>query len=175
MMLQNTTARAFWLGAALAIFGLFNSSNLLASGNVGFATPLINVSHLAVDDVDLLMSKPSQLIVMWSLECPACFDELETIAQLLEQSPDLAITLISTDDDPSRINEVAEVYAQFAFSNITRLVYAANQGQKLRYAIDSTWQGELPRSFYIDASGKQHGYSGLLNEKKLLQLLSLIK
>jgi len=175
MILQNNTTIAFWLGAALATFWLFNSANVKASDHASLISPTIEVSRLAVDDVESLMSKPSQLIVMWSLECPACFDELETIAQLLKQSPDLAITLISTDDDPSRINEVNEVYTQFAFRNITRLVYAANQSQKLRYTIDPTWQGELPRSFYIDANGKGHGYSGLLNEKKLHQLISLIK
>ncbi|NRA54603.1 MAG: hypothetical protein HRU23_10695 [Gammaproteobacteria bacterium] len=115
-----------------------------------------------------------KLIVMWSLECPACFEELETLAQLLKRHPGLAITLISTDDDPTRNEEVNHVYSEPAFRTVPRWVYQENQAQHISYTIDPTWQGELPRSFYIDKTGKQFAHSGLLSQKQLQSIVAKI-
>jgi len=133
------------------------------------------VQQLRVDDIASVMNHGPRLIIMWSLDCPACFEELDTIAKLLAKQPNLAISLVSTDDDPTRHEEINEVYNDPAFSSIPRWVYAPNQAKQLQHAIDSTWQGELPRSYYVDEKGKRHGHSGLLNEKQLKMIISLIE
>lgn len=133
------------------------------------------VKTLTVDDVNTLMTTGPALVVMWSLECPACFDELDSIGALLQQYPHLPITLVSTDDELSRRDEVNDVYNDPAFKNISRWVYAPTQQRPLRQTIDKSWQGELPRSFYIDKQGNSHGFSGLLTDKHLNHIVSLIK
>ncbi len=133
------------------------------------------VKILTVDDVKTLMTTGPRLVVMWSLECPACFEELDSISALLQKYPSLPITLISTDDESSRREEVNEVYSETAFKNLPRWVYASGQKLPLRHAIDKTWHGELPRSFYIDKTGKKHGFSGLLTDKQLNHIVGLVK
>lgn len=154
-------------------------STLLSQRVVLANTTLIDadnqvVKDLTISDVKSLMTTGPRLIVMWSLECPACFDELDSISRLLKQHPRLPITLISTDDESSRRSEVNEVYFEAAFNNVPRWVYASGKKFKLQHAIDSEWQGELPRSFYIDKQGQQHGFSGLLTDKQLSGIVSLI-
>ena len=166
MIISNNTFVAKVVGTLLAV-------SVLLSTTKAFATSITN--QLTVDKVEQVMKKGPQLVIMWSLDCPACFYELDAIAQLLKLDPSLPITLISTDDDPSRSEEISEVYAEPAFNQISRLVYSPNQGQQLRYAIDSTWQGELPRSYYIDQSAKSFGHSGLLTPKQLKAIIDLIK
>lgn len=130
-----------------------------------------NSRQLTLGSIDSAMSPAPRLVVMWSLDCPACFEELDLISQMLEQHPDMAISLISTDDDDQRMAEVAEVYQQPGLKNTSRWVYAPNQGQRLRYSIDPNWQGELPRSYYVDKNGKRHGHSGLLTKQQIAAAL----
>jgi len=131
-------------------------------------------NQLTVEKAKQVIKQGPQLIVMWSLDCPACFEELDTLAQLLKSRPELAITLISTDDDPTRYEEVNQVYAEPAFRTVPRWVYQENQAQQIRYTIDPTWQGELPRSFYIDKTGKQFSHSGVLSQKQLQSIVAKI-
>lgn len=185
MKLIKRTLRAstsnMLLVSLLLIATLLTSTAALSKGHVyklSVNETLVNkvekTQVLTRNDAKNIMATGPQLVVMWSLECPACFDELDTLAQLLKARPNLAVTLISTDDDPSRITEIEEVYQQPAFNNIPRWIYAANQGQKLRYIIDKSWQGELPRSYYIDAAGKQYGHSGLLSQSELTKIAAVI-
>ena len=175
MITINNTVVAVIISTLLAVAVLLSSSKVFAavSNSVESTTQL--VQQLTIDNVDQVMKEGPHLVIMWSLECPACFDELDAITQLLIQNPNLPITLISTDDDPSRSQETHDVYANPAFSNISRWVYSPYQGQQLRYAIDSTWQGELPRSYYIDKNAQRFSYSGLLTEQQLNTIVSRIK
>jgi len=143
---------------------------------LGLSIPAMAATNeLTLDNVEKVMSQGPRLVVMWSLECPACFDEIELISQMLREQPSLAISFISTDDDPSRIDEINEVYASPALSNTPRWVYAPRQGAQLRYKIDPSWQGELPRSYFIDQAGKRHGHSGLLTAKQLAMIVARIE
>mgnify|MGYP001942629533 FL=1 len=175
MITINNTIMTSAISVLLAASVVLSSTKVFASANDSSGKMIGSASHLTIDSIEQVMSKGPQLVVMWSLECPACFDELDAIAQLLKIHPNLPITLISTDDDPSRSEEISEVYAEPAFGSISRWVYSPNQGQQLRYAIDSTWQGELPRSFYVDEKGKRHGHSGLLTQQQLMGIVNFLK
>ena len=58
--------------------------------------------------------------------------------------------------------------AQF---NLPLYHFADGQGDKNRFIIDSSWYGELPRSYFVEANGKFHGKSGLIKEALLTQWL----
>jgi len=139
------------------------------------STNALSANQLTLDNVDSVLNKGPRLVVMWSLECPACFDEIDMLTQRLTEQPNLAITFISTDDDPSQADEIDEVYAAPALHNTQRWVYAANQGAQLRHKIDPSWQGELPRSYFIDQAGNRHGHSGMLTAKQLAMIVARIK
>lgn len=171
--MNNTLTRVLF--GTLLVLVLINTSNVNAFSDDDSVKMLNRVNQLTTVNIEQVMGNGPRLVVMWSLECPACFEELDAIALLLKKYPQLPITLISTDDDPSRIEEIKEVYAEPMFGNTPRWVYSPNKGQQLRYAIDSSWQGELPRSFYVDKNNARHGHSGLLTQKQLKGIVDLIK
>ncbi|NRA70954.1 MAG: hypothetical protein HRU24_08015 [Gammaproteobacteria bacterium] len=131
----------------------------------------INSKELTDKTIAQAMSPSPRLVIMWSLECPACFDELDTIALLINKHPNLAISLIATDQ--SRATEIAEVYQQPEFSNLSRWHYGNQSSHYLNDQIDPYWQGELPRSYYVDLAGKRYGHSGLLSKEQILSLLKI--
>ncbi len=137
--------------------------------SITLATP--KIGNLTLDKIDEAMSTGPRLVVMWSLDCPACFIELKIIEEMLVSYPALPISLIATDDDGERLTQISDIYQRPALANIPRWIFATNQQRSLRYHIDLTWQGELPRSYYIDKNGKRHGHSGLLSKQQIKKLL----
>jgi len=50
-------------------------------------------------------------------------------------------------------------------------LFADGEGDRNRYLIDANWYGELPRSYFVEPSGKFHGKSGLVSESLLTKWL----
>ena len=46
-------------------------------------------------------------------------------------------------------------------------MFAEAVPERLRYAIDPAWGGELPRSYLFDAAHRRQAHSGLLDEAQL--------
>jgi len=106
------------------------------------------------------------LMVLWSLDCPACFKELKLIQilQLEYKSKSLNVIFINADDTDEVTFERKRVLSTYEMTNFTNFYFADGQGDISRYQIDPQWYGELPRSYFVDEQGKFHGKSGLLDE-----------
>ena len=141
-----------WIGIFLLAISLHAGATEILKPN--------NVEHLLAD-------KP-RLIVLWSLDCPPCYKELAMLQQLLLNHPKLPINLIATDDDSSRYPEVESMHQQLVGEHLDKWVYADLLGSQLRYAIDPTWSGVLPRSYFVEADGKRAGHSGVLTPEHVL-------
>jgi thiol-disulfide isomerase/thioredoxin len=113
------------------------------------------------------------LMVLWSLDCPACFKELKLIQTLqLEQYGKALNVIFINADDTDEVNiERKQVLVSYEMSKFTNFYFADGQGDLSRYQIDPQWYGELPRSYFVDEQGKFHGKSGLLDEKLIKKWL----
>lgn len=149
----------------------FRSGLMLLLLLVSSSALAIKSKELTDQTINQAMVPSPRLVVMWSLECPACFDELDTITLLLKQHPKLPISLIATDQDMAE--EIAEVYQQPEFANLSLWHYGEQPSHYLNDQIDPQWQGELPRSYYVDSKGKRYGHSGLLSKQQILSLLKI--
>lgn len=111
------------------------------------------------------------LIVLWSINCPPCYDELKLLGQYTKMHPQLNIILISTDS-PSHIKEVKEVLVE-TIPNIGDLqtnklwIFSDIPSEQLRYTIDPSWYGELPRSYFLNQLNERKAFSGKLTTKIL--------
>ncbi|OUS28616.1 hypothetical protein A9Q99_11415 [Gammaproteobacteria bacterium 45_16_T64] len=123
-------------------------------------------------NVTSLFEEPGRLVVLWSVDCPPCFDELAMLEKLLKQYPELPVTFVSTDDDSERYEEVDSTYRRFA-GNTKAWVFGDGMAAALRYAIDPAWSGVLPRSYFVDREGERHGHSGVLKEAQVISLFQL--
>ena len=106
------------------------------------------------------------LLVLWSLDCPSCYKELEMLGEFNRQHTELDIVLVSTDITATQ-DELKTILTRYKLNNVESWVFSGDSDERLRYEIDRSWYGELPRSYIFKASGKKHVVSGLLSEDKL--------
>lgn len=113
------------------------------------------------------------LMVVWSLDCPACFKELKLIQTLQKANPNktLEVIYINADDNDEVEFERKQVLAVYDMQNVENFYFVDGQADKSRYQIDPNWYGELPRSYFVDEQGKFQGKSGLLDEKSISKWL----
>lgn len=110
------------------------------------------------------------IINFWSIGCPPCLAEMPMLQSLLKNHPGLRLTMISTDsmDDIKRIRQML---AKHAPAISATWVFADSFVERLRHEVDSTWSGELPRTYLAGANGKAEMKSGLLHQSGLLAWL----
>ena len=115
----------------------------------------------------ILSEKADQgfMLVMWSLDCPTCIKDMELLSQIHKSRPNLKIIMISTDE-PSATAEVQQMLEKYQLSDLENWIFASDNGQKLRYEIDPSWYGEMPRTYFFSASHQREGVSGALTQQE---------
>ena len=107
----------------------------------------------------------NRLVVLWSLDCPPCFKELELIGKLSHSLKRPAVTLINVDYDIDVESVFNDVVDKYGLSSIPHYFLSSEENELVKSTIDPQWYGELPRSYFIDKEGKWQGRSGLVTEK----------
>ena len=107
------------------------------------------------------------IAIFWSLECPPCFKELETLSNMLKKQPQLNVVLVNTDAEDSMALKINTVIKQYQLTDLVQLHFADQLAAQNRYIVDPNWYGELPRSYFFSKSGIREGRSGLVNKEIL--------
>jgi hypothetical protein len=106
------------------------------------------------------------VLMLWSVECASCMKELDAVAASLKTHPDLDIVLVSTDEATEK--EAADtVLAKHGLGKLQSWIFGDVNAQKLRYQIDPSWFGELPRSFFYDRAHQRKAHTGVLGTADL--------
>lgn len=111
------------------------------------------------------------LMLLWSVDCPPCFKELVIIQKLQHQFDGLNVVIINSDADDEIEEERNEIINKFGLNNLANFHFADGKSDQSRFLIDPQWYGELPRSYFVEKTGKFHGKSGLVNESLLTHWL----
>lgn len=106
------------------------------------------------------------LLSFWSIDCPHCQGELERFARLLRERPDLPLVLVAVDA-PALASLVRARLAELGLSGADNWQFAEARQERLRFAIDRQWRGELPRNYLFDAAHRPQAISGALSETTL--------
>lgn len=101
------------------------------------------------------------IVNFWSIDCRPCHKELAMWKQLSDRYPQMNLVLISIDS-PEVSNEVIEVLREFGATDFDLWQFADTHTQRLRYEIDKSWYGELPRTYFYSQSGEISAVSGLI-------------
>lgn len=113
------------------------------------------------------------ILSLWSVTCAPCRQDLEIIAELRAQHPELPLILVSTDAFTDKA-EAAWVLENYGLADMTTWMFADSFAEPLRYSIDPQWYGELPRSYFFDSGHIPHAHSGVLQRELLLQRLEMM-
>ncbi|MCF7982709.1 MAG: hypothetical protein K9K86_12055 [Pseudomonadales bacterium] len=106
------------------------------------------------------------LLVMWSIECPPCREELALFSQLKRMGENFNLVLISTDHF-SQQDTLNAILVEFGLEGVDSWIFASDSIEKLRYHIDPEWFGEMPRSYFYDTSHHRIAVSGKLTHQTI--------
>ncbi|MFJ1256394.1 TlpA family protein disulfide reductase [Cupriavidus sp. CuC1] len=104
--------------------------------------------------------KPFVLLV-WSLDCVYCKRNFEAIGKLQARYPALRIVTLAMDS-PEALLQVRQLLQRV---NLTRnaWLFGREPQERLRYAVDPDWMGEMPRTYFYRADGQRQGVSGVIS------------
>lgn len=110
------------------------------------------------------------LVILWSVDCPPCMQELSQLQILRDQFSAQSLVLVSTDD-ALMADEVERVINSFQLDQKDNWIFSASLPERLRYAIDPDWYGELPRAYFYQSPEQRRAHSGSLSQSVLQQWL----
>jgi hypothetical protein len=55
--------------------------------------------------------------------------------------------------------------AQYDPGPVEVWAFADEFSERVRFAVDRTWRGELPRAYFFDATGRSEGHSGFVDNR----------
>ena len=93
------------------------------------------------------------VIHFWGLTCGPCLVELPNWGKLLAERRDLRLVLLAADPLPQSIEQVATVLDHAGLVKAESWTFTDRFYERLRYEIDTTWSGELPRTMMIARDG----------------------
>jgi thiol-disulfide isomerase/thioredoxin len=136
----------------------------LAAASIGAnAEPIHSFTPDSMERIEAAQKGKPFVVVIWSLDCEFCRTSLETLAQERRHRPDLTVVTVSTDtvDDPELGPMMRERLAKLGMDH-DAWAFGDAPPERLRYAIDRSWHGEKPRSYWFDGKGDRTAYSGLI-------------
>jgi len=153
-----------WRGLALLLF------------TISVATPLAaqDIKPFDAGSLEKIVAAHKArpfVFTLWSLTCPHCQDELALLGEVFSGKPACDLVLVSTDT-PEETAAIAATLARHRLESAEARVFADPFTERLRYAIDRKWQGELPRTYLYGADGSIQAVSGKLSPPQLRQWIA---
>jgi thiol-disulfide isomerase/thioredoxin len=104
------------------------------------------------------------VLAFWSIYCEPCREEMADWRALRRRYPDLRIVLVSTDP-PNERAAVTAFLARYDPGRVETWMFDDEFVERIRYAVDRTWRGELPRTYLFDAAHRAEARSGRLDRQ----------
>ncbi len=95
------------------------------------------------------------VLAFWSLTCAHCQQELADFGRRRTVN----LVLVSTDT-PAESETIRATLARHGLEKVEAWVFADEFAERLRYAVDRGWYGELPRSYFYAADGSRRAVTG---------------
>lgn len=114
------------------------------------------------------------ILTFWSLTCAHCAKELQLFGKWARAGRCLPLVIVSTDslaDEPA----VRATLQHHGLGEADVWLFADPLPERLRYAVDPAWYGELPRTYFYDSAHRREAHSGVLDEQQLRAGLSRIE
>lgn len=99
------------------------------------------------------------VLAFWSIHCEPCREEMAQWKHLKQRHPALPIVLVATDTPAERTSVVAFL-ARYDPGPVETWMFADEFSERVRYAVDRSWRGELPRTYLFDAGHRYEARSG---------------
>lgn len=117
------------------------------------------------------------ILSLWSVNwCGHCITELTMLGKVAAElntrgtqakaQQKLPLVLVSTDT-PESTPALQGTLKRLGLEGMDSWVFDDAIPERLRYAVDPVWHGELPRTYLYNARHQREAVTGVLSEKKL--------
>ncbi|WP_128925986.1 TlpA family protein disulfide reductase [Bradyrhizobium guangxiense] len=93
------------------------------------------------------------LVHFWGVTCGPCKVELPLLGRFAKDHPDIDVVTISADLVPNLPAATQSMLDKAGLSSTENFVFNDGFAERLRFEIDPTWQGEIPRTMLISPEG----------------------
>jgi predicted amidohydrolase YtcJ len=106
------------------------------------------------------------VLAFWSIHCEPCRDEMAVWRNVRRRYPGVPVLLVSTDAPGERAAAVAFL-ARYDPGPVETWIFDDEFTERVRFAVDRSWRGELPRTYLYDAAHRADARSGKLDGRWL--------
>lgn len=99
------------------------------------------------------------VLAFWSVDCVYCAGEIAHLRDMARAHPQVRVVLVSTDPPEAAAAAAAMLDKLLEGTAAERWMFAGD-AERLVFAVDRKWHGELPRSYFYDAAGTARAVSG---------------
>ncbi len=104
------------------------------------------------------------VLAFWSIRCAPCIEDMADFVALQGKYPNVPIILVATDTGADR-DAAAQFLARYRLGRIETWGFADAFAERVRFAVDKTWRGELPRTYFYDAEHRADVHTGRLDRR----------
>ena len=102
------------------------------------------------------------VLAFWSVHCEPCRAEMADWKTLRRRYPGIPVLLVAADSLRDRAL-IERFLKQYDPGTVERWAFADDFQEKIRYSVDRSWRGELPRSYLFDAGHHREAISGAIS------------
>jgi len=100
------------------------------------------------------------VVAFWSIYCEPCREEMAQWGELARKHPGASFVLVATDPPDDR-PKLDKLLSRYDLSGVQTWAYADDFEERVRYGVDPTWAGELPRTYLFDGDKRVDARSGV--------------
>ena len=102
------------------------------------------------------------VLAFWSIHCAPCKEEMSLLSEFKRRYPQVSIVLVATDP-PSEKPTVIRYLAGQKPGPLETWSFADEFAERVRFAVDRKWRGELPRTYFYNAEHQPTAQTGSLD------------
>jgi thiol-disulfide isomerase/thioredoxin len=103
------------------------------------------------------------MVNFWGVTCGPCKLELPLLGKLMRENPALDVVTVSADFVPSLPETTASMLEKAGLSSAENWIFSDGFVERLRYEIDPSWQGAIPRTLLIAHDGTITTIEGIID------------
>lgn len=93
------------------------------------------------------------LVHFWGVTCGPCKVELPLLGKFMKDHGEIDVVTISADLDPDLPGATRAMLDKAGLSPAENWIFSDGFVERLRFEIDPTWQGDIPRTILITRDG----------------------
>lgn len=94
------------------------------------------------------------LVHFWGVTCGPCKIELPELGEFMKDHPAIDVVTISADLVPNLEPATRSMLQNAGLSSAENWIFTDGFAERLRFEIDPSWQGDIPRTMLISRNGE---------------------